>query len=145
MRKIVALISSALLIGLFFGFLWGHSSLIPSGSLSTSQPSAVSSQRASLMIDYGNGMVRVYPDIAVAPGETMLQLLEKQTAIATLELRTKEFSGLGRLVERIGEMENGDGGKYWQYWVNNVSIPYAADKYVVRAGDVIEWKFLKYK
>ena len=166
MKKIAGIVVVVLAIGLFFGFLWGRSATPPTQIVSAepvvvavpvapvknqivpvSVPAAATRvpQTASLMIDYGSGLVRVYPDIRITSGETMITLLEKQTAAAKLDFKTKNFTGLGLMVEAIGGKMNGDENKYWQYWVNNVSIPYAASTYVVKAGDVIEWKFLHYQ
>ena len=157
MKKFASIIAAVLVVGLFFGYLWGRSATPPtqivssdspvdlSSRATTRDPSPAPSSKASLMIDYGDGLVRVYPDITVAVGETMIQLLEKQMGAAKIEFKTKEFTGLGVMVEAIGSKTNGDENKYWQYWVNNVSIPYAASSYVVKPGDVIEWKFLHYK
>lgn len=141
MKKVSALIVVALLVGLFFGFLWGRS-LIPLTQIVSSDSVA---REASLMIDYGDGKVRVYPDITVTAGETMIQFLEKQATKAALAFKTKDFKGLGLTIETIGDKTNGDDNNYWQYWVNNVSIPYAASTYIVKPGDVVEWKFLHYK
>ena len=166
MKKSAGIVAVVLAIGLFFGFLWGRSVTPPTQIVSAEPvivtvpaapvknqvvPASISApivrvpQTASLMIDYGSGLVRVYPDIRVATGETMISLLEKQTAAAKLDFKTKNFTGLGLMVETIGGKSNGDENKYWQYWVNNVVVPYAASTYVVKAGDVIEWKFLHYQ
>lgn len=166
MKKSAGIVAVVLAIGLFFGFLWGRSvtpptqivsvepvvvavpaALVKNQAASASTPVPVTRvpQTTSLMIDYGSGLVRVYPDIKIAAGETMISLLEKQTTAAKLVFKTKNFTGLGLMVETIGVKTNGDENKYWQYWVNNVSIPYAASTYVVKAGDVIEWKFLHYQ
>jgi hypothetical protein len=149
MKKVSFIVAATLVIGLFFGFLWGRSLTPPTQIVSSDASITVSDSApegtASLMIDYGDGRVRVYPDITVAPGETMIGFLQKQTAKAGLAFKTKEFQGLGVMVETIADKTNGDQNKYWQYWVNNVSIPYAASTYIVKPGDVVEWKFLNYK
>lgn len=159
MKKTPLLVAGLLLIGFFFGYLWAQPSLVArpqsavvseelgvnGGQITDDRRLASADQSASLMIDYGNGMVRVYPEIVVAPGQTMLETLQQLAATEELALETKNFGELGIMVEQIGSMTNGDDGKYWQYWVNNASIPYAASTYVVQPGDVIEWKFLNYK
>jgi len=144
------LIFGSLALGLFLGFLWASSSvsvISSEPSVVTVQSTAITSESSvvSLMLDYGDGRVRVYPEIRISDNETLLQLLEKQATDAKLSLRIKDFGDLGVLVEEIGGEENGRDGKYWQYWVNNLAIPYGADKYIVKPGDVIEWKFLNYK
>lgn len=97
------------------------------------------------MLDYGDGSVKVYKDLLVATGETMMQLLEKTTQDAKLEFTTKSYAGLGKIVESIGRKKNGANNMYWQYWVNNQYVPVGAESYVVKPGDVISWKFINYK
>jgi hypothetical protein len=48
---------------------------------------------------------------------------------------------MGTLVEKIGEQANGTDGNYWMYYVNDTFAPVGADAYIVKKGDVIEWKF----
>ncbi len=97
---------------------------------------------ASLMIDYGNGTLKTF-ERSLSPNETMLQLLTDAAKESGIGLETKNYGSLGVLVVQIGQMKNGDGEKYWQYWVNNIAPPLGADKYIVQPGDVIEWKFIK--
>jgi hypothetical protein len=159
MKKAAVVIGSTLVIGIVFGYVWGRSQTpitqIVSGdtaptaatstAMQTPQVISVQPRTISLMVDYGDGMVRVYPDIVVGASETMLQMLEKQAQTGRLTFKTKEFAGLGTMIEAIGTKTNGQDNKYWQYWVNNVSITYAASNYLLKPGDVIEWKFLHYK
>jgi hypothetical protein len=145
MKKAFLIVFLALAIGFFFGFLWGRGATPLSASLPSTPANYTAQPTASLMLDYGDGHVRTYADIATQNGETMIQLLEKQTKTAKIPFKVKKFDGLGTLVETIDTKTNGDEGKYWQYWVNNVAISYGADVYLVKPGDVIEWKFLHYK
>ena len=94
------------------------------------------------MIDYGNGTLKTF-ERSLSPNETMLQLLTDAAKESGIGLETKNYGSLGVLVVQIGQMKNGDGEKYWQYWVNNIAPPLGADKYIVQPGDVIEWKFIK--
>jgi len=47
----------------------------------------------------------------------------------------------GVFIESIGGVKNGDGGKYWQYYINDVLGDVAADKKNLTSGDVAEWRF----
>ena len=45
------------------------------------------------------------------------------------------------LVTSIGHDVNGDGGRWWQYWVNGVYGSVAATHAFLNDGDSIEWRF----
>ncbi len=60
-----------------------------------------------------------------------------------MELTTKEYSGLGTLVESMGGNTNGTNDQYWQYKVNGIMPQIGADKLEVKSGDTIEWYFDK--
>jgi hypothetical protein len=53
----------------------------------------------------------------------------------------KDYPEMGVLVESIGEITNGQDGKYWQYWVNDILGGVASDKNFLKPGDKVEWKF----
>lgn len=59
------------------------------------------------------------------------------------ELKYNNNYSFGVFVESIGGIKNGDGGKYWQYYVNGKLGEVAADKKEVKAGDKVEWRFEK--
>ena len=87
----------------------------------------------------------VYADkrVAVSSDETVLRMLERlDDADSSQQLTTKEFAGLGTLVESMGTYQNGTDGKYWQYFVNGMLAPVGADQYVPASGDNIEWRFI---
>ncbi len=45
------------------------------------------------------------------------------------------------LVDSIGPDINGDGGKYWQFWVNEELPMVGADKFILKNGDSILWDY----
>ena len=78
----------------------------------------------------------------VSSNETVLHILQTLNAEnPTVHLETKEYSGLGTLVQRIGDHTNGENDNYWQYKVNGVMPQVGADKLEVKDGDSIEWYF----
>lgn len=86
----------------------------------------------------------VYDDkeIATPNGISVVDLLEFiNRSDESLLLSTKEYSGLGILVESMGELKNGTDNKYWQYFVNNEMPQVGADQYELKDGDDIEWRF----
>lgn len=47
----------------------------------------------------------------------------------------------GVFVLGINGTMNGDGGRYWQYWVNGGYGPVAADHHRLHDGDSVQWRF----
>ncbi len=80
--------------------------------------------------------------VSISQNETVLEILQTLNAEdPQLELSTKEYSGLGILVESIHGNKNGTDNKYWQYKVNGVMPQIGADKFELNNGDLIEWYF----
>jgi len=52
-----------------------------------------------------------------------------------------DYGEYGVFVESIAGIKNGDDGKYWQYYINNILGDVAADKKVLVEEDEIEWRF----
>lgn len=76
--------------------------------------------------------------------ETALSLLQRLNAQdSNLQLATKDYPGLGSLVESMNGMINGTDDKYWQYTVNNIMPQVGASAYQLKDGDIIEWRFEK--
>jgi Domain of unknown function (DUF4430) len=81
-------------------------------------------------------------ELTVKDGETALRLVERLSdGNPPVAVVTKEYVGLGTLIEQIGAYKNGTDNKYWQYYVNGKLAMIGAGSYVIQAGDVIEWKF----
>ena len=51
----------------------------------------------------------------------------------------KNYPGLGFLVTGIGPLQSG-GGKYLFYYINNQEASVGVSSYLLKDGDVIEWK-----
>jgi len=58
-----------------------------------------------------------------------------------VEVKYNNNYSYGVFIESIGGIKNGDGGKYWQYYVNDILGDVAADKKVLKEGDKAEWRF----
>lgn len=94
--------------------------------------------RLTLMID------DLYFDKQVTAnnGDTVLEVLEMlDKESSELNLVTKEYPGLGVLVESINGKTNGTDGKYWQYFVDEVMPQIGADKLELKDGDSVDWRF----
>jgi len=95
----------------------------------------------SLVINYGNGTTSSFEG-KITQGMTAFDLLREKAAGANLTLKTKSYD-MGIFVEAIGDKENGQGGNYWLYYVNNESPNVASDKKEIKAGDQVEFRFEK--
>ncbi len=69
-------------------------------------------------------------------GSTVLELLKRQHRV-----ETKTYP-MGQMVTGIGNRKNGLEGHYWTYYINGAAAAESADKYVVKQGDRIEWRFV---
>ncbi|MEK7582030.1 MAG: DUF4430 domain-containing protein [Patescibacteria group bacterium] len=82
--------------------------------------------------------------ISISEKETVLKILQTlNSENPQLKLSTKEYSGLGVLVESMNGNKNGTDDKYWQYKVNAVMPQIGADKLELKNGDSVEWYFSK--
>ncbi|OGL87708.1 hypothetical protein A3I42_01780 [Candidatus Uhrbacteria bacterium RIFCSPLOWO2_02_FULL_49_11] len=54
-----------------------------------------------------------------------------------VEMKTYDF---GSFVESISGVK-GEQGRWWIYYLNGAAATMAADKYMVKPGDVVEWKY----
>ncbi|MFZ2556102.1 MAG: DUF4430 domain-containing protein [Minisyncoccia bacterium] len=76
----------------------------------------------------------------VTEGATALELVQMASEQG-FPVITKEYVGLGAMVETIGLLTNGTDGKYWTYTVNGTSAAVGADAYMLEPHDAIEWTF----
>ena len=98
----------------------------------------------TLRIDFDNGNIKNYNVVKLGQGKTVFDLLKKITEENNLEFSFKEYPDMGVLVESIGNVKNDFGiNKWWQYWVNGQYATVGADKYELKNGDFIEWKYIK--
>lgn len=80
--------------------------------------------------------------VSVFSGESVLDLLKALNAgDQQIELETKDYAGLGVLVESMVGKKNGTNNRYWQYKVNGVMPQVGADAYGLQNGDTVQWYF----
>lgn len=135
---------SRLLLALVFvvGFALGATVNLP--ALVAPQGNPVSGT-VNLMVDYGDGEVVSYSNVSVLANENVFQITEKAAKESNLNFEYQTYQDLGALITKIGSKKNGDGDRYWQYWVNQQKPEVGAGAYVPQSGDFIEWKFLPFK
>lgn len=98
----------------------------------------------ALRIDFDNGEIKNYDKIKIGQEKTVFDLLKKVAEENNLEFSYKDYPDLGILVESINNVKNDlDNNKWWQYWVNGQYATIGADKYELKDGDSVEWKFIK--
>lgn len=136
-KKIIVYIIIALVLasGLFFFYYSNRGAEAP-----------IQEQEAknevSLFIDDGGGEKIKTFTAEFKQGMTAYDLLLQETVKTGLILQTKAYD-TGILVENIGGIKNGENGKYWIYYINGQASQVAPDKYQLKAGDKVEFKFEK--
>lgn len=83
-----------------------------------------------------------YADNISANLVTITQSLAQQQA---WEFESKDYGEMGVLVSKIGNKANGQEQKYWQFYVNGQQPMISADKFTLKNGDQIEWRFAESK
>lgn len=99
------------------------------------------SKDVALLLDDGEGTSKIITATFVK-GMTAFSLLKQEVEKLPLALKTKNYN-TGVFIEAIGEKENGQGGKYWLYYVNGSLPMISSDKKEIKAGDKVEFKFEK--
>jgi len=107
--------------------------------------SSVHERSTSMMIDTDDALLG-FSDIALKEGDTVYSVLSSVAQEHDdLLLDIVDYGDLGVFINAINNKQSGDNNNYWQYWVNNQYADLAADKYVLKQGDVIFWKFTSNK
>lgn len=121
--------------------LFGISAIIDRNEV-PNEPVQVASQTQNATVTIEG--LYVDKDVQFSSPRTVLEILQQlDSGWEEVQLTTKEYSGLGVLVESIGGKTNGANDEYWQYKVNGVMPQVGADKLEVKNGDAIEWYFDK--
>jgi hypothetical protein len=97
----------------------------------------------SLVIDFGDNNIKSFDNIEINDNTTVFDILKKITTENNLDLKYSQSGGLGAFIESInGSKNNFKENKFWQYWVNNKFALVGAGGYVLKDGDVVEWKYI---
>lgn len=97
-----------------------------------------------ITIDFGDGAtktLKIQPDGV----KTLFQIMKERFSEEGVELNYETYSGLGEFITQIGGKKNGEGDRYWQFWVNGAYSQVGASSYIVKVGDIIKWKFTNEK
>ena len=89
-----------------------------------------------LKIDDGSKEKKEYELSDISKQTTVFDVLKNNANI-----KYNNNYSYGVFIESINGIKNGDDGKYWQYYINDVLGDVAADKKVLKEGNNIEWRF----
>lgn len=81
-----------------------------------------------------------YP-YTLSPDQSLFTITERLAQTQNWDFNYQEYEDLGILVTQIHDKTNGDGQKYWQYYVDDVQPQISADKYYPKFKEHITWKF----
>lgn len=97
----------------------------------------------SLMIDRGDGVIKVQTNLAWYDGMTVFDALKTASEKQDVKLEYKDYGGdLGMFIVSI-DGKKGSGDAWWQYWVNNKYGEIGASNAKLAAGDAVMWKLVK--
>ncbi len=121
MKKVIRILILTIIIGVLGFGLWYVRPTSPTKTTSTA-----------------TGVVNsiTYQNIQASTPYEVLVLIARKNNI---ELQTKQYD-FGIFVEGIGEQKMTK-DKVWIYYVNGKSGEVASDKYILKQGDIVEWKY----
>ncbi len=101
--------------------------------------------KADLAIDFGGGKAESYPGAVLDGEKTVFSLLQAYEKSTGQKIGYKDYGGdMGVLIESINNVANDpQTGTYWQFWVNGEYAKVGASAYQLKAGDKVEWKYIK--
>jgi hypothetical protein len=137
-KKIISLI---ILIVVLLAVVYFFPKFFPKKIDFLNQNSEQNLGKINLTIDYSSGLTQNFTG-NFEEGMTAFGFLKIFSQKENFSVLTKDYD-FGIFIESIGEKKNGEGGNYWLYYVNGQMPPVAADKYVLKSGDKVEFKFEK--
>ena len=94
---------------------------------------------AGLFVNFGNGKIKAYEAVEINTNETAYSLLLKKMNETGSPIITKKFNQ-GIMVESIDNI-SASSSYFWSYSVNGQAGTLAADKYILKDKDLVEWKY----
>ncbi len=110
----------------------------------TSHWALAQSATVRLVIDYGDGAVKIFTDLPWSKGTTVLDVMNAAQGRPHGITFKHTGSGATALLTQIDDVANEGGGtgkKNWQFWVNTTYADRSFGAYEVQALDVIFWRF----
>ncbi len=140
----VALAVIIWLVGVYIGQEQTITILNPEGALGNII-TRVKNTQVSLMLDYGDGRIKVYPTVKLTYGATVLDLLKRIKTIDQALNLTYSFNQETNSVVNlaINHYVNLPAGKKWQLWLNNIQMTRDISQIRLKTGDIVELKYIK--
>jgi len=102
-----------------------------------------SEKPVSIMVDEGDGVIKVITDINWVKGMTVFDALKIASEKQNFNLEYKDYGDdLGVFIESIDDKKGSD-NTWWQYWINNKYGEIGSSSAKINAGDAIMWKLSK--
>lgn len=97
-----------------------------------------------LIIDYGDGVTKIFDGLTWSKGNTVLDVLNRAQAHSHGITFAYTGSGASAFLAKIDDVQNqggGSGAKNWQYWVNTTYADRSFAVFEVQALDTVFWRF----
>jgi len=114
--------------------------IIESQSATTTKPAKTETEekiKATMLID------GVKHETEIKAGSSVYDLMNLLKSQNKINFTGKNYSGLGFFVEEINSLKNNPAGKNWLYYVNGKPAQVGISYYLIKANDIIEWKYEK--
>lgn len=109
----------------------------PQASQAVAIKSTQSSAKITFILNTGASIATYDGVLAATPFDALTKISTSQSL--TIEKKQYDF---GVFVEKIGNFANTKDNA-WIYYVNGVSGEMAADKKILKNGDIVEWRYTK--
>jgi hypothetical protein len=101
-------------------------------------PAALTS--VNLMIDDGHGNVKTWNTVSWHEAMSVMDLLDLVASTGNITYTTS--ADRTKVVSVNGVSTTGTSTERWQFWVNNTYEPKIPNKYYLKPGDIVLWKFV---
>ena len=130
-----------LIIGAFLGASF-HKETVVVREGTANTPAALSS--VNLMIDYGNGSIKTWNTVSWNEAMSVLDLMQKVANAKEVAMTAKPDAKGVNTLDSIDNISNDPKQNLrWQFWVDNTYEPRTADKYYLKPGDIVLWKYVR--
>jgi len=114
--------------------------IIESQSATTTKPAKIETEEKIKAVMLINGSKY---ETEIKAGSSVYDLMNLLKSQNKINFSGKNYSGLGFFVEEINSLKNNPAGKNWLYYVNGKPAQVGISYYLIKANDIIEWKYEK--